>query len=348
MNSQTGICDAWWPNRRTWLQHAAWMGCLSAWPSTARSHPRPTGSAKIAITLDLEMARNFPNWEDTHWDYEKGNLNTAAKDYALRAGEVVNSYGGRIHYFLVASALEQAEVGWLQELIRAGHPLGNHTYDHVNLLAQKPADIQYKFQRAPWLIDGQSTLEVIRQNIVLAQRAMRDRLGIDHQGFRTPGGFQHGLSDREDLQNMLLDLGFTWVSSKYPAHLNTQPQTRPSEAVIADILDAQRRAQPFIYPTGLIEVPMSPISDIGAFRNGRWTLEWFLEVIQRVVAQTIEQGGVFDFLAHPSCLGVVDPQLKTIGLICDMVREAGDKAQLVDLEQIAQTISPTTSEPVPK
>ena len=41
--------------------------------------------AQIAITLDLEMARNFPNWEDTHWDYEKGNLNQAAKDYTVSA-----------------------------------------------------------------------------------------------------------------------------------------------------------------------------------------------------------------------------------------------------------------------
>ena len=37
------------------------------------------------ITLDLEMARNFPNWGDTHWDYEKGNLNQAAKDYTVAA-----------------------------------------------------------------------------------------------------------------------------------------------------------------------------------------------------------------------------------------------------------------------
>src|SRR5262249_574398 len=25
--------------------------------------------ALVAITMDLEMARNFPHWEDTHWDY---------------------------------------------------------------------------------------------------------------------------------------------------------------------------------------------------------------------------------------------------------------------------------------
>src|SRR5215475_14119233 len=57
--------------------------------------------AQIAITLDLEMARNFPNWEDTHWDYEKGNLNQAAKDYAVAACRRVKKRGGVIHTFCV-------------------------------------------------------------------------------------------------------------------------------------------------------------------------------------------------------------------------------------------------------
>ena len=37
------------------------------------------GKALIAITLDLEMSRNFPVWDDMHWDYEKGNLNDETK-----------------------------------------------------------------------------------------------------------------------------------------------------------------------------------------------------------------------------------------------------------------------------
>ena len=40
---------------------------------TARAAP-DDGKALVAITLDLEMSRNFPTWETTHWDYEKGNL----------------------------------------------------------------------------------------------------------------------------------------------------------------------------------------------------------------------------------------------------------------------------------
>jgi Polysaccharide deacetylase len=91
--------------------------------------------AQIAITLDLEMARNFPRWEDTHWDYEKGNLNQAAKDYAVNACHRVKQRGGVIHTFCVGQVLEQPNVDWLKAIADEGHPVGNHTYDHVFLLA---------------------------------------------------------------------------------------------------------------------------------------------------------------------------------------------------------------------
>ena len=43
------------------------------------------GKAQIAITLDLEMSRNFPVWEAMRWDYEKGNLNDETKRYTVEA-----------------------------------------------------------------------------------------------------------------------------------------------------------------------------------------------------------------------------------------------------------------------
>src|SRR5881396_1911822 len=108
--------------------------------------------ALIAITLDLEMARNFPRWEDTHWDYEKGNLNEETKRYAVEAARRVKARGGVIHYFVVGRVFEQENVDWLKRLVDDGHPVGNHTYDHVNLKATKPEETQFRFQRAPWLI----------------------------------------------------------------------------------------------------------------------------------------------------------------------------------------------------
>ncbi|HRA89814.1 MAG TPA: polysaccharide deacetylase family protein [Planctomycetaceae bacterium] len=331
--------------RRRWNQSAA-AACLAGLGFAGHACGLQAAStsgnrkAQIAITLDLEMSRNFPRREDLHWDYKKGNLNDATKRYAVDAGQRVKERGGRIHYFCVGRVLEQPDVTWLQQIADDGHPIGNHTYDHVNVLAQKPSDLQFRFQRSPWLIEGRSPADVIQENIRITTLALKQRIGIDNRGFRTPGGFNTGLNEREDLQQILLDLGFKWVSSVYPAHANTGPQEQPSEVVYNSIVAAQAKSQPFVYPTGLIEIPMSPISDIGAFRTGQWKLEWFLEAVRRAVVWTIENEATFDFLAHPSCLGVVDPELKTIDMICDLVKAAGESAEIVDLDQIASATAP--------
>jgi hypothetical protein len=292
--------------------------------------------ALIAITLDLEMSRNFPTWETTHWDYEKGNLNTETKKYAVEACRRVKARGGILHCFAVGRVLEQENVDWLKGISKAGHPVGNHTYDHVNVKARKAADIQFRFQRAPWLIADKTPREVIVENIRLTSAALKTRAGIRAAGFRTPGGFADGLADRPDVQQLLLDQGFSWVSSKYPAHLVGETGKEPKREVFDSIVKAQATAQPFVYPRGLIEVPMSPISDIGAFRGGRWKLEYFLKAIEMGVTWAIRNRAVFDFLGHPSCLYVTDPKFQTIDLICDLVKKAGDQAALVDLETIAE------------
>jgi hypothetical protein len=291
--------------------------------------------AQIAITLDLEMSRNFPRWEDTHWDFEKGNLNEETKRYAVEAGRRVRAAGGVVHYFVVGQVLEQPDVNWLKELAAAGHSLGNHTYDHVNVRATRPQDLQFRFQRAPWLIEGKMPIQVIEENIRLASAAMKARLGVSVAGFRTPGGFADGLSNSPDVRRLLRDLGFRWVSSKYPGSPIPIQSVQPDAEFMRQLLVAQEAAQPFKYPDGLIEIPMSPLSDIVAFRTGRWQRGWFLDTIGRAVDWAIERHAVFDFLAHPSCLYVVDPKFEVIDLICDRVRKAGRAAEIVNLEEIA-------------
>ncbi len=292
-------------------------------------------TAQIAITLDLEMSANFPTWDDTHWNFEKGNLNEATKTYAVEAGRRVRDDGGFIHYFCVGRVLEQPHVTWLTQLAADGHPIGNHTYDHVNVLATRTEDLQFRFQRAPWLIQGMTTEQVIRENVRLTTLGLKQRTGIENRGFRTPGGFSEGLSGREDIQRLLLDAGFTWVSSKYPSHANSDPMKEPTSQIYSNIVATQQAAQPFVYPSGLIEIPMSPISDIGAFRTGKWKLEWFLESIRQSVTWAIEHHAVFDFLAHPSCLVTTDPEFRSIDLICSLVRESGGRAKLATLDEIA-------------
>jgi len=292
--------------------------------------------ALIAITLDLEMSRHYPKRGMMEWDYQKGNLDEPTKRYAVEAARVARERGGIIHFFCVGRVLEQENVDWLKQIHEAGHPVGNHTYDHVNVTAAEPEQTQFRFQRSPWLVRGKTAEEIIRDNILMTNVALKERLGITANGFRTPGGFNAGLSGRPDLQRMLLDLGFTWVSSKYPAHERGREKEEPAADVYASILAAQKESQPFLYPSGLIEVPMSPISDVTAFRATFWKLEYFLKAVRMAVEQAIETRSVFDFLAHPSCLVVEDPKFETIKLICELAAQDRDRAAIVGLDTIAR------------
>ncbi len=318
-------------SRRVFL-FAAGATALVARPRRAAAADR---KAQIAITFDLEMSRHYPRRGMTEWDFQKGNLDEPTIQYAVDAARIVKDRGGVIHFFCVGRVLEQPDIEWLRRLAADGHPIGNHTYDHVNVTAPTAVDTQFRFQRAPWLVAERSARDVIEENIRLTTAALKERAGIDVNGFRTPGGFRAGLAGREDLQQMLLDQGFAWVSSKYPAHQTGEPMQEPGDAVYADIVRAQQDAQPFVYPTGLVEVPMSPISDVTAFRSNFWKREYFLKAVRLAVEWAIENRAVFDFLCHPSCLVVEDPQFETVRLICELVKQAGDKAEIVGLDTIA-------------
>jgi hypothetical protein len=293
-------------------------------------------TALIAITLDLEMSRNFPTWDETHWDYEKGNLNGDTKRYTVEACRRVKAVGGVVHAFAVGRVCEQENLDWLKQIAAEGHSIGNHTYDHVNVCAKTPAETQFRFQRSPWLVEGQSAEQIIAENIRLATMAIKERTGIKVSGFRTPGGFASGLTDRPDVQKLIQAQGFDWVSSKYPAHPPGEPGREPDAAYYAALEKAQPAAQPFFYETGLCEIPMSPPSDIVAFRTGRWKLPWFLKAVEQGVRWAIENRAVFDFLGHPSCLYAIDPGFHTLDLICDLVGSAAGKAKIVDLNTIAR------------
>ena len=324
-------------SRRALLAASA-AAVIGAGRRPLRSEAPARGRAQIAITLDLEMSRDYPRRGMTEWDYQKGNLDEPTKQYAVEAARRVKVRGGRIHFFCVGRVLEQPDVSWLKTLAADGHPIGNHTYDHVNVKAATAQETQFRFRRAPWLVRGRSAAEVIEENIRITTLGLKERIETEVCGFRTPGGFANGLADRPDLQRMLLDQGFDWVSSQYPRHESGKEGEPPSRAVLDSIVAAQEHAQPFAYPSGLIEVPMSPISDVTAFRSGRWKLPDFLQAIRLAVEWAIRTGGAFDFLGHPSCLVIEDPRFETIQLICDRVEQSAGRAELVDLSAIAASV----------
>src|SRR5437899_2380248 len=93
----------------TAMSAAVPQGAISEQPGAANLR----NGALVAITLDLEMSRNFPTWDQTHWDYEKGNLNDETKRWAVEACRRVRQAGGVAHCFAVGRVFEQADVSWL-------------------------------------------------------------------------------------------------------------------------------------------------------------------------------------------------------------------------------------------
>ena len=299
---------------------------------------QPAKKAQIAITYDLEMSRNYPTRKNIEWDYRKGDLDEATKKYSLEAGRIAAKAGVKLHFFLVGRVLEQQDIAWLEEIHELGHPIGNHTYDHVYLLARTPTETQFRFTRSPWLVKGKTVPQILRENIRLTQIAMKQRAGIEQNGFRTPGGFNTGLTERPDIQAMLLELGFKWVSSVYPNHLAKRTEQGVSEEVFDSIVKAQADAQPFKYESGLIEVPMSPISDVNAFRSNLWTLDEFVKATSLSIKEVIQNQMTFDFLCHPSCLVIEDPQHVTLKTMIDLVKSNADKAAITPIDRIAETV----------
>lgn len=324
--------------RRGFLsQSLAAAGCFASNVMLGQtSNVAPRTRASLCITFDLEMSAHYPSWGDTHWNFEKGNLNTPTKDYTVQAGERIRSAGGKMHCFCVGRVLEQENIEWLKAIALAGHPIGNHTYDHVNVTATRPVDLQFRFQRSPWLLRGQTPADAIRENIRLTTAALKSRLGIDNVGFRTPGGFAQGLANHPEVRLWLRELGFTWISSLYPTHPMRSDGKRPTASDLEALLPILPKNQPFTYPgDGLVELPMTPISDVHAFRAHRWKLDWFLDATRVLVDWSIAHGAVHDFLGHPSCLYVVDPQFRILDQIIQQTQKAGGHAELVGLDTVA-------------
>ena len=325
-------------SRRAFLRTAA----MAAAATPLLTHPAAAAAASrkgmIVLTVNLEMSRNFPRLMDTQWDFEKGNLDADNKRYAVELGRFLKARGATAAYFVVGQVLEQENVDWLKELHRDGHILGNHTYDHVNLVGAKPEDLQHRFRRSPWLVEGRTAEQVVEDNIRMTNSAMRHRLGLERiRGFRSSNEYLNGMDDKPAVQAMLKRLGFDWAGTKF-SDVRVRPLERASEKLFEAVVASQPTTQPYLYPSGIVEIPKSALPDIQAFRLGRWGLGDFMEANRRAAQWAIENAGVFTFTVHSSVQVSVDPEFKTFEMLCDMVKKSADRVELATPDQVADRV----------
>src|SRR6266852_5737201 len=64
----------------------------------------------VTITLDCEMSMHYPTRGQMEWNYKKGDLDDASKEYAVVAARRVTAAGGKMHFFIVGRVFEHASV----------------------------------------------------------------------------------------------------------------------------------------------------------------------------------------------------------------------------------------------
>jgi hypothetical protein len=83
-----------------------------------------------------------------------------------------------------------------------------HTYSHLLF-----RDVEYSPEPGVVARIGASPAVALREEVAWTSRLVRDHLGHEPVGLRTPFGFYRGLRDRPDLLGVLRDTGVSYVSS---------------------------------------------------------------------------------------------------------------------------------------
>lgn len=302
----------------------------------------------VQLSFDVEMVTNFPYWS-SFWNDRKGAIDSATKAYIRTISDVCSRHGAKAHYFLVGSLFEDPDIDYLKASIDGGHAVGNHTYTHVRMTAEKPSELAGVYDFYPWLASGRSAPEVIRQEVQMTTEAMRTRLGVSPKGFRSPGGFPNGLNEAPAVRQMLVDEGFWWISTHYNDTMQRQnhPVSRDMalKVPLSKLVDAFNRSeqnlQPYRYQDGLIELPLAGITDVVAWRSYGPDLGEWIEMLRQGVDYAHEHGLIFMLTTHPAVLAAIDPECQTVDAVLSHALQKDGGVWLPDLEEIAENFAST-------
>lgn len=281
----------------------------------------------LSLTFDVEQCTNFPYWTCV-WDHLKHAVDEPTQRYIQHLADAAREHGVKFHWFLLGKSLEAENLDYLRRLVAEGHGIGNHTYRHINVLANEWDQLQVVYRDDPSLRAGcASPLEAIRHELRNTREIIRAKLGVRPRGFRTPGGFRTGLASRPEVQGILRDLGMEFSSSRYhfPIEVDRFPvSAKPSrEELRAAMRWSVEHLQPYRWPNGLLEIPMMGCSDIGAFRCLDMDLQEFVALLESGLEFASERGLVYSILLHPQVMAARDPHVRVVRRLLDRAGKLG-------------------------
>lgn len=192
----------------------------------------------VALSYDLEMCGGYQPGKDPLRAH--GRIELSLQHYTLELCSIAEKYGVKLQFFVLGNGLEK-NIQYLKEIIRRGYFIDNHTYSHISLRSSNPNEID---------------LELKRTNMLL-----RNRLQTGSVILRAPMCFTNGLSGLENVQRIILHNGFKFVSSQADWEI-----CRKTDQEAASQSEYMR---PFVYPTGLVEIPITGFMDRHFFEWSR-------------------------------------------------------------------------------
>jgi len=183
----------------------------------------------VAITYDTDMAGGYAPNGVCH-----GRTAPFLIDYITKLCDTAADYRVRLQFFQIANGLELDEVvSHVKEVIRRGHAVDCHTYNHINL--------------------AYSHSDKLNNDLNHANRLFEKKLSFKSVILRGPGGYSHGELKPEN-QRVILRNGYRWVSGEFDYDLLKRRDPDYSTS-------APSRSLPFTYPSGLLEIPIQGWTD---------------------------------------------------------------------------------------
>ncbi len=189
----------------------------------------------IALSYDLEMSGGYEPNGGGH-----GRVIPEVQDYARGLCDVAEEYGAKLHFFCIGNGVEHT-LPLLNEIISRGHIIDSHTYSHFKLRS--------------------NDISSLKEELEKTNRLFEEKLGWKSTILRGPGGYQDGLDGLIDNQQVILDNGFKVVSCRHDWTV--------LEGDRKHVLNTPRRDPPYMYPTGLVEIPFQGFSDRTFFDDAK-------------------------------------------------------------------------------
>lgn len=204
----------------------------------------------MVITFDTDMAGGYAPDGVCH-----GRTAPFLKEHILQLCSIAEEFNVRLQFFQIANGLEDSEdISYLQEILRRGHAVDCHTYNHVNLAHTPP--------------------QVLDDDLARATHLFVSRLGIQPGAIRGPGGYRRGELSQQN-QSILLKHGYRWVSGEVDYDLPIRDESY--------WISSPARGLPYQLETGLVEIPIQGWTDrmwfdhfkcVDAEAYIKWRREW--------------------------------------------------------------------------